>query len=157
MAANAGPSRHCRRCDRVLPVTEFNLSSRYERQYWCRTCQSLYYTGRSAHHKMLVSKNSAIYSARNRAFVNEYLHDHPCVDCGEPDVIVLEFDHMRDTRASISRLKRSCGLEELSAEIAKCEVRCVNCHRRKTAERRIAPTSSTGVAEQVGALYAVSA
>lgn len=133
--AGAEATRRCARCGRLLPITEFNLSSRYERQYWCRTCQSSYYAERSAHHKTLVAKNSAVYSARNRAFVNEYLLQHPCVDCGETDVLVLEFDHIRDKRANVSSL-RSCGLEQLIAEIAKCEVRCVNCHRRKTAERR---------------------
>lgn len=158
-AARAGTeaTRRCARCGRLLSVTEFNLSSRYERQYWCRTCQSAYYTGRSAHHKTLVAKNSAVYSARNRAFVNEYLLEHPCVDCGETDVVVLEFDHVRDKDANVSSLTRSCSLVRLIGEIAKCEVRCVNCHRRKTAERRAASRSARRVGEDVGAYHAVSA
>lgn len=60
-----------------------------------------------------------------------------CKDCGETDPIVLDFDHIHDKFDGISRMirnHRSWALVEL--EIAKCEVRCSNCHRRKTARER---------------------
>lgn len=75
-----------------------------------------------------------------KAFIFEYLLTHPCVDCGESDPVVLEFDHVRgEKRNSISEMvARSCGLSTIKQEIEKCEVRCANCHRRKTfAERNI--------------------
>jgi hypothetical protein len=72
---------------------------------------------------------------RNQRLVLEYLADHPCVDCGESDPIVLEFDHLRDKRANISALTRNGESWRLLEEIAKCEVRCANCHRRITAIR----------------------
>jgi hypothetical protein len=77
---------------------------------------------------------------RNKQHVRSYLATHPCVDCGETDVIVLEFDHVRGKkRDSISRML-ACGVSvaTIDKEIAKCDVRCANCHRRKTHERRIA-------------------
>lgn len=151
-------TRRCARCGLFLPLAEFNASSRHERQYWCRTCQSAYYAARSTHHKALVTRNTAVYSARNRDLINRYLLEHPCVDCGETDAVVLEFDHVRDKLANISRLRRSCGLEKLRAEIAKCEVRCANCHRRKTAERRAAsPSSPRRLEENIGPYSAISA
>jgi hypothetical protein len=67
--------------------------------------------------------------------VRTYLLNHPCVDCGEADPVVLEFDHVRGIKvASVSRMVNIVvALPLLKAEIAKCEVRCANCHRRRTA------------------------
>jgi 5-methylcytosine-specific restriction endonuclease McrA len=65
----------------------------------------------------------------------EYLLEHPCIDCGEDDPVVLEFDH-RDAADKHFTLGRALAvnpsLERLRAEMAKCDVRCANCHRRKT-------------------------
>ena len=53
------------------------------------------------------------------------------------DPEILEFDHRGNKVASVARLAWSeVALEKLSAEMAKCEVRCVNCHRRRTAQER---------------------
>jgi hypothetical protein len=73
------------------------------------------------------------HRAKLRAVVMEYLNDHPCADCGERDVVVLEFDHVRGKRIGISRLMLSGGsIRVLMEEIAKCDVVCANCHRRRT-------------------------
>jgi hypothetical protein len=78
------------------------------------------------------------YRTRAREYIYAYLQSHPCVDCGETDPLVLDFDHVRGVkRESISQLVRSqATLEVIKAEIAKCDVRCANCHRRKTAKER---------------------
>jgi hypothetical protein len=66
----------------------------------------------------------------------EYLQSHPCVDCGESDPVVLEFDHVRDKVANVSALIHSHRpWSVIVSEIEKCQVRCANCHRRKTCER----------------------
>jgi hypothetical protein len=65
----------------------------------------------------------------------EYLREHSCVDCGEDDVMVLEFDHLGDKEFNISGGLRDRSLAALIAEMAKCEVVCANCHRRRTAIR----------------------
>jgi hypothetical protein len=70
---------------------------------------------------------------RNRAIVFYYLKAHPCVDCGERNPVVLEFDHLSSKKNMISALVRWGSESRLKAEIEKCEVRCANCHRIKTA------------------------
>ena len=82
-------------------------------------------------------KNKRRYVQRNRKFAYEYCEENPCVDCGESDPIVLEFDHCKGikTKAVSTMISSGHSLERIKKEIAKCEVRCANCHRRKTAER----------------------
>jgi hypothetical protein len=76
---------------------------------------------------------------RTRAYITAYLEANPCVDCGETDIVVLEFDHVGEEGTkefNISDATRfGYGMPKLKAEIAKCEVRCANCHRKKTYER----------------------
>ncbi len=66
-----------------------------------------------------------------------YLQEHPCIDCGCSDIRVLEFDHVNGQKTDeISHiLSQNYGWPRIEAEIAKCEVRCANCHRIKTIER----------------------
>lgn len=72
---------------------------------------------------------------RNRAFALAYLLEHPCLDCGERDPIVLEFDHVRGKKESnvATLIHNTASIKRIQAEIAKCEVVCANCHRRRTA------------------------
>jgi hypothetical protein len=72
------------------------------------------------------------YQRRNNLYLLELLDRSPCVDCGENDSVVLEFDHVDGKRADVTRLAMGCGLERLEREIARCEIRCANCHRLRT-------------------------
>ena len=73
---------------------------------------------------------------RNLVHVYDVLRHSACADCGVTDPLVLEFDHIGPKRASVTRLAwYGCSLATIDAEIAECEVRCANCHRRATARR----------------------
>ena len=73
----------------------------------------------------------------NQKRLADYLRRHPCVDCGQTDIRVLEFDHVRGNKTlEVAKLlDRAISWSAIEAEIAKCEVRCANCHRIKTNER----------------------
>ena len=66
-----------------------------------------------------------------------WLKEHPCVDCGERDVVVLELDHTKGEKfKSVSDMVRGgYSWDKILNELEKCEVRCANCHRRKTAKQ----------------------
>jgi hypothetical protein len=81
-----------------------------------------------------VRRDATATESRVRAW--RYLAEHACVDCGESDPVVLEFDHLRDKRANVPQLiTYGLSWRAIQAEIAKCEVRCVNCHMRRTARQ----------------------
>ena len=108
-----------------------------QRQWWCRECFKAYYAERRAHHRR---RNNALEARRVREaqdFVLAFLRAHPCLDCGERDTVVLELDHVGPKRAEVSTLVRRGVLEPvLLAEMARCEIVCANCHRRRTAKRQ---------------------
>lgn len=71
---------------------------------------------------------------RNVRYVFSALASGACVDCGQPDPAVLDFDHRGEKTGVVMRLARNeVSLARLEAEIARCELRCANCHRRRTA------------------------
>lgn len=75
--------------------------------------------------------------AKLRAWRQDYLATHPCVDCGESDPVVLEFDHQHSKSFNLGDAPRTGhSVAKCKAEAEKCEVRCANCHRRKTHQRR---------------------
>src|SRR5207244_10822490 len=67
----------------------------------------------------------------------ELLCAPPCVECGVTDPLVLDFDHRAPStkRMAVSSLLRYASWSALESEIAKCDVRCANDHRRRTAEQ----------------------
>lgn len=61
----------------------------------------------------------------------------PCADCGKSyPSFVMDFDHVRgEKKYGIATMIGRNSLEELLAEIAKCDVVCANCHRMRTHSR----------------------
>ena len=90
---------------------------------------------------MPYKKREDLYKAQKRHRVKvrklllEFLSSKTCIDCGENDPIVLEFDHRNPNKKfkQISdMLSGHYSWQSVLKEIRKCKVRCANCHRRKT-------------------------
>jgi hypothetical protein len=134
--------KRCGRCGELKTVDEFGFRNKAQarRHSVCKPCQRVYRAahvariGTRAHHRRIADWIARKRTER-RTEVLAYLAKHPCVDCGEADHCVLDFDHVRDVkRAAISAMVRDLRpLSDIWAEVAKCDVRCANCHRRKTA------------------------
>lgn len=81
--------------------------------------------GTVLNYKRIVNRNYSFY----------YLKEHPCVECGETDPALLQFDHLRDKYYSVSKMiQRGFLLFKIIEEINKCQVLCANCHARKTSQ-----------------------
>ncbi len=81
------------------------------------------------------SRQVRIRDNQDRLFA--YLDDEVCVDCGEARSNVLQFDHMYGVkRANVTDMVGGgYAWATILQEIAKCEIRCANCHVLKTAEQ----------------------
>lgn len=133
----------CTCCRERRPAAAFPRRRRDgpELQTWCRDCfagsNARYYAANREREIARIRRNAECGRQAARALVTVYLAMHPCVDCGETDRIVLEFDHVRPKRREVSvMVAAGYRWPIIEAEIAKCEVRCGNCHRRRTHERR---------------------
>jgi hypothetical protein len=128
----------CSSCRQSKPESEFskNRTRKDGFQNVCKNCLAELSARRFSDYKDRIVRSNAGRRTRNRLVVFEYLRAHPCTDCGESDVLVLEFHHRtkKESRAhAVANLVvRQASVARLKAEIAKCEVLCCNCHRRRT-------------------------
>ena len=136
-------SKHCPGCNESKPITEFNFKDKAtgKRQVRCRACTQLqlrrHYNAHREYYIQKARKRTARITAEQSAWILAYLRTHPCVDCGEADTRCLDFDHVRGKKIMhVSRMIGDYRWEKIVEEIQKCEVRCSNCHRKRTAERR---------------------
>jgi hypothetical protein len=83
-------------------------------------------------------KRNKVQRVRNREFVKSIKEISECIDCGENNPLVLDFDHVKGEKImAISNMSnKAYGIDTISKEMDKCEVRCANCHRIITEKRR---------------------
>ena len=133
------PQKRCGTCGLTQPIAEFNKRAKASDglQSRCRSCSAAWYEANKAAHKQNVRARNQRVRAEQRLRLSQYLESHPCVDCGEDDLRVLDFDHEnpQDKLDEVVTLAAAgIAWERVEAEIAKCRVRCANCHRRRTAD-----------------------
>ena len=127
----------CKKCN--LPKEDFR---KYEKSLdgldsYCKDCRKI--ADKKTYNLNLIGNRKAGLALknkvreRNRQFVRDYLIGKSCIDCGESDPIVLEFDHFENKKENIAILIQNSSIERIQSEILKCHIRCANCHRRKTA------------------------
>lgn len=79
------------------------------------------------------------------AYLRKIKEDSGCADCGIKDFRVLDFDHVGEKTIVPARMSSNgWSLKRIDKELANCEVRCSNCHRIITYERRQAVVTQPG-------------
>lgn len=131
----------CGRCKINKDISEFRKRSAVSHgtSSWCKSCFSDYDRERYKNlesERIRKKNNQRKVIKKSQDYIWEYLENNPCVDCGESNPIVLEFDHI-DPKNKISNISEliKYSVSKITKEIKKCEVRCANCHRKKTAEQ----------------------
>ncbi len=128
----------CPKCESDKDIDDFHWKNKEmgRRASWCKPCvntkvREIYRRNPKAH---IERKDK--YRSERRKIAQSWIRDHllknPCVDCGEGDPLVLEFDHVQGKSQAVATLASSgVSLERLEEEVAKCEIRCANCHLRR--------------------------
>lgn len=136
------PTKICVGCavEKDLEAFNFKHKALGTRQIRCRDCTRRQVQSHYSRNKDYYIKKAQLRTRETKALHREkllsYLSSHPCVDCGEADFICLEFDHVRgEKHFTVAEMIGDYAWEKIETEIAKCEVRCANCHRRKTARQ----------------------
>ena len=134
-------SKICSRCKQRRPISDFawRRKARSQRDNYCRACRAAYkhehYAANRARYVANATRRTRVLVAERTAYLIDFFREHPCADCGETDPLVLEFDHLGHKNFSIAAGIRSRNWQAVLDEMAKCDVVCANCHRRRTALR----------------------
>lgn len=134
----------CTACQNEKSIDNFSwkIKSKNIRHSRCKECVSLkvkkHYSNNKTKYLIKASKNNKTYKQRNKNFIRKYLIGKCCIDCGNNNPIVLEFDHVIGIKKyNVSRMGAGASsLKAIISEIKKCEIRCANCHRIVTHNRR---------------------
>jgi hypothetical protein len=130
--------KRCNTCKQMRALSEFNVRTVAADglQSRCRECCRAWYLKHRAEHIANVARRNRAYRQTLRVRIAAYFELHPCVDCGERDIRCLQFDH-RDRSTKTANVAYLLGgalsWKAILAEIEKCDVRCANCHSRRTA------------------------
>lgn len=123
--------KRCKECLQELPLTEYyrNYNTRDGCLSWCKRCTvKRYAAGRSRRQRALLT------------YIQQVKVERGCADCGyKVDPVALDFDHLPGTEKKhrLATMAAGSTRAKIDAEIAKCEVVCANCHRIRTARRRL--------------------
>jgi hypothetical protein len=76
---------------------------------------------------------------KNHNSMWDILLSSPCLDCGNNDPRVLEFDHRPEEKKEFNISRAVSGStrswQSIKREIDKCDIVCSNCHKIRTMER----------------------
>lgn len=136
--------KECNKCKEEKKLEEFNKKKNNADglQSFCRECQNHhakeYYEINNEKQKNQIRISTKIRIKDNREKYFNILSSSSCIVCGETNPVVLEFDH-KDGVDKIKGVGYMVGngysWTAILKEIKKCDVRCANCHRIRTAEQ----------------------
>jgi hypothetical protein len=137
-------TKRCPKCDADVPLSQFNRRANGRWSPYCKPCMSAYckahYAKNAQSHNARRIEADRSYQTRNLACVRAELSARPCIDCGESDPAVLEFESVDSHRSQVVHLiGRGAGLDTLKREMTRCVIRCGSCSRRRAARQFARP------------------
>ncbi len=131
--------RVCCACGHPKDEDEFHWRNKAKglRQAHCKVCQKKRGAAHYEANKASYRSRASAWKAQIRQRFIDWVSTKACVDCGEDDPVVLHCDHVRGKKSmNIATLVRDGrSWDSIAKELKKCEVRCANCHMRRTAKQ----------------------
>lgn len=130
----------CCVCGEKKSVDEFYKTARGYPSSYCKPCYSKLHKKYNKRYMPKPVTEEQEQANRKRAkeksrkfykLVYSYLSQRCCIDCGETNVVVLEFDHINGDKDKAVSTMSQCSLVKVMEEIEKCEVRCRSCHKKR--------------------------
>jgi 5-methylcytosine-specific restriction endonuclease McrA len=110
------------KCTRTETCLRQKISgSLYCKHHRLRRCSKVKHT--------LLTRNKTDEKRRKLTIILK-IEKGPCVDCGENNVQVMEFDHLHNKIRAVSQMSSI----QMRSEANKCVMRCRRCHHIKTAQ-----------------------
>jgi len=133
----------CIVCKQIKRDTAFwkKLNAKDKLQPYCKVCNKkkwlIYYHANKENLSRGIKAIQKRGVKKRTQFIMDYLKNKKCVDCGEANPLVLQFDHQRDKIKSVMHMvAHNYSLKKIKKEITKCQIRCANCHMIKTGKER---------------------
>jgi maltoporin len=136
-------TKKCTKCktDKLETDFPFKNKSTGKRQTVCNVCQreyknKWYHNSTDNKEKFRLTRQGTKKKLQSNML--SFLSGKCCVDCGETDIITFDFDHKDESNKehNIGSMVRDCySWKNILKEIEKCEIRCANCHRKRTAKQ----------------------
>ena len=131
----------CTKCAVLLPEDSFvwrNKALR-QKQKRCKDCQAQEKKSYYQKNKQIYIDRSRLHTQKTREAIQTHLFNilssSACVDCGVIDPVIMDFDHRGNKSSEVSTaFQKGWSWQKIQSEIDNCDVRCANCHRRKTAK-----------------------
>jgi hypothetical protein len=135
--------KKCSRCLEELPIDVFPVMNKKSGKLnsMCRSCKQEYdreYWSKNKNEKgQIKNENAKNNRLIKRQYIIDKLKESKCMDCGNSDWRVLEFDHRdRETKSFNISDSTSHSIEKIQIEMSKCDIVCANCHTIRTITQR---------------------
>lgn len=135
--------KKCTKCEVEFLLDEFPIMNKKsgKRFSMCVKCKREYDRVYYQKNREINKENKNKLQRENRIiklkYVNNLLQNSSCLDCGNSDWRVLEFDHRERDKKEFSIADcSSYSIEKIQLEIDKCDIVCANCHNIRTIEQR---------------------
>lgn len=128
-------TKTCTKCNKTKPLNQFDKKGTKYIYNFCSECRRKYMRKHYLSNKKYYIDKSKESDKRKRLWLDT-IKNKPCKDCGKSyPPYIMEFDHLKDKKFTISNSFRLVSKTIILKEIAKCELVCANCHRERTHQR----------------------